>query len=188
MSSKRLNLVVASCKNRGIGKNNRLPWRLSGDMAFFKRITSDTKDKSKQNAVIMGRKTWQSIPEKFRPLPNRVNVVISREMKEAPEGAYIARGLDEAIDVVTSPALADKVEGIFVIGGSSIYSLALESPHCHRIYHTMILHDFECDTFLPEFDTEKFQQVTHPDVPENIQTDKNKDKDISYKFEVLEKI
>ena len=73
-------LVVAACKNNGIGKDGKLPWSLPGDMAHFKRVTSHTIDDSKQNAVIMGRKTWNSIPEKFRPLPKRLNVILSREV------------------------------------------------------------------------------------------------------------
>ena len=71
-------LVVAATRKLGIGKAGTMPWKLPGDMAYFKELTSKTADAGKQNAVIMGRKTWESIPPKFRPLPNRVNVVLTR--------------------------------------------------------------------------------------------------------------
>ena len=77
MSSKGLIVIVAATKANGIGVNGRLPWRLPGDMAYFARITSNAPE-GYTNAVIMGRKTWESIPLKFRPLPKRVNLVISR--------------------------------------------------------------------------------------------------------------
>ena len=71
-------LVVAATRKLGIGKAGSMPWKLPGDMAYFKEITSRTADPGKQNAVIMGRKTWESIPSKFRPLPGRINVVLTR--------------------------------------------------------------------------------------------------------------
>ena len=71
-------LVVAAAKNMGIGKEGGLPWSLPGDMAYFKYLTSRTRDAAKQNAVIMGRRTWESIPAKFRPLKGRINVVLTR--------------------------------------------------------------------------------------------------------------
>ena len=71
-------LVVAATRKLGIGKSGTMPWKLPGDMAYFKELTSKTAESGKQNAVIMGRKTWESIPPKFRPLPNRVNVVLTR--------------------------------------------------------------------------------------------------------------
>lgn len=80
-------LVVAATKDSfGIGKDGTMPWKLPGDMAYFKALTSQTRDSKKQNAVIMGRKTWDSIPAKFRPLPGRINVILSRSMAK-PEPA-----------------------------------------------------------------------------------------------------
>lgn len=80
MLSKKVSMIAAMCEGNGIGFNGSLPWRLKNELAFFTRITSDTLDKSKKNAVIMGRKSWDSIPIKYKPLPGRINVVISRRM------------------------------------------------------------------------------------------------------------
>jgi dihydrofolate reductase/thymidylate synthase len=71
-------LVVAAARNMGIGKDGGMPWNLPGDMAYFKDLTSRTRDAAKENAVIMGRRTWESIPARFRPLKGRINVVLSR--------------------------------------------------------------------------------------------------------------
>ena len=71
-------IVVAATRQLGIGVNGDLPWKVSGDMKYFKELTKVTRDRAKRNAVVMGRNTWESIPEKFRPLPGRLNVVLSR--------------------------------------------------------------------------------------------------------------
>ncbi|XP_060586226.1 dihydrofolate reductase-like [Ruditapes philippinarum] len=155
---KKLHLVVAACNNNGIGINGNLPWRLKKDMEFFKKMTSDTINPDKQNAVIMGRKTWFSIPEKFRPLKGRVNIVLSRELKEVPTGVHIARSLPEAVSLVETE-LSDLVENIHIIGGSSVYKEAMAGPYPCRIYLTRVLKDFECDTFLPEISDEKFTKI-----------------------------
>ncbi len=84
--------IVACTRDGGIGKEGRLPWKLSGDMAYFKRVTLDTEDvPGARNAVIMGRKTWESIPKSFRPLADRLNVVLSRNPKSInlPDGVVV---------------------------------------------------------------------------------------------------
>jgi len=179
-----ISLIAAACESLGIGFRGDLPWKLRKEMAYFNRMTTYTKNPDKQNAVIMGRKTWFSIPAKRRPLPKRINVVISREMKEVPEGAdYLANSIEEAVRLLTSPPTAEKVERLWVIGGSGIYKAAIESRMCHRIYLTRIMAKFDCDTFFPEISTDKFLMVSDPNVPEEIQEENG----IKYKFEVYEK-
>nr|XP_027213455.1 dihydrofolate reductase-like isoform X1 [Penaeus vannamei] len=191
--SVRLNIIVAACENHGIGINGELPWKLREEMKYFSRMTKATKSLEKQNAVMMGRKTWESIPAKFRPLPGRLNLVISSRAKlpwkhirrdPGPEfnGSTVCASFKEAIDEVQSRT--DEVESLWAIGGSSIYEMALESEHLHRIYLTRILKDFECDTFLPLFDPKKFQIVTDPAVPAELQ----QEGDITYKYEIYEKV
>nr|KAG5693387.1 hypothetical protein BaRGS_015674 [Batillaria attramentaria] len=132
----------------------------------------------------MGRKTWFSIPEKMRPLPGRVNVVLSKEMAEAPKGAFLARSLTEAVDMVTSDPLSTKVESVFVIGGSSVYGEAMNGRYPCRLYLTRVLGDFKCDTFLPDIDDTKFCKVPNPDtIPSETLNENN----IDFKFEVYEK-
>jgi len=127
----RFSVVVAACKHtRGIGAAGKLPWRLSGDMAFFKQLTRSTVDPLKRNACIMGRKTWDSIPEKFRPLADRVNVGISRTLRkeDRPEAVVLASSLDDALRQLSAGALGESIEGVFVIGGSSVYADAPAKP------------------------------------------------------------
>merc|ERR550514_2288490 len=92
-----VSVIVASTGRGGIGKDGGIPWRLKDDMAYFKRVTTNA-PAGKTNVVIMGRKTWDSIPAKFRPLAGRINVVLSRSAEaEALEGATLARSLSDAL-------------------------------------------------------------------------------------------
>ncbi|KAK4043229.1 dihydrofolate reductase [Parachaetomium inaequale] len=181
-----LTLIVAATQQMGIGRNGTLPWTgLRKEMAYFARVTkrlpraslppSTTSTNSNpgstvggqlQNAVIMGRKTWESIPERFRPLPGRVNVVISRSASSSPsassttpaggeggddgKGVVMAGSLEEALRY-----LGDKREGeqgvgrVFVIGGAQIYRAALGLREARRVLLTRVRSEFECDTFFP---------------------------------------
>ncbi|XP_006004436.1 dihydrofolate reductase isoform X2 [Latimeria chalumnae] len=183
-----LNSIVAVCPNLGIGKDGNLPWhpkRLSNEFRYFQKMTTTPTVEGKQNVVIMGRKTWFSIPEKNRPLKGRVNVVLSRELQEAPEGAhYLARDLDSALKLLESPELADRVDLVWIIGGSALYKEALEHPSQHRLFVTRVLQQFECDTYLPEINFNKFTLLPEfPGVSSAIQEESG----IQYKFEVYEK-
>lgn len=173
--------IVAVCRGNGIGINNKLPWRLKNEMAYFTRITQTTIDSSKVNAVIMGRKTWQSIPPKYAPLAGRLNVVLSRSMDNVPEKAdLLFSSLPSAIESLKKNC---KVENIFIIGGSQIYEEALKNDLCDRVYITRIDGEFECDSFFPELDSSKFYEVTDEHVPSEIQEEKG----INYKFHVYER-
>ena len=136
-----ISIIVAVAKNGVIGDKNSLLWHITEDMRFFKRNTSG-------HPVIMGRKTYESLG---RPLPNRVNVVISRTIKEI-EGCTVVGSLEEAI------ALFPAEEEIFIIGGAQIYALALEVAD--RFYLTRVEHDYEGDTSFPEWDQSKWNLLS----------------------------
>lgn len=144
-------IVVAVDDQSGIGKEGKLPWRLSADLKRFKEITATRNDPSKINAVIMGRKTWESLPDQYRPLPGRINIVLSRnEQVLLPEGVSKAKNLQDALQITTQSFLQKKIENIFVIGGAQIFKEALLSAQCRQIHLTRIKGVFHCDVFFPE--------------------------------------
>jgi dihydrofolate reductase len=144
-------VVVAVDRRLGIGKGGELPWRLSGDLKFFKQLTTSVSDPGGRNAVIMGRKTWESIPPKRRPLPDRTNIVVTRDSNYAvPEGVIRASSLDDALAKLSNPP----TEHCFVIGGGEIYKQAVGDPRCRKIYLTAVSGEFGCDTFFPPFEQE----------------------------------
>lgn len=167
----RLNLIVAVCENMGIGVNGNLPWKLKSELAFFKRMTLETSDASKTNMVIMGRRTWESIPAKFRPLPGRVNVVLSSKPRTSdfPQDVEVYSSLEALVKELQEGPLAERIETAWIIGGSSVYRQALESKFCHRVYLTKIHKDYECDTFLDPINEAHFQTVSDPNVPSDVQ-------------------
>jgi dihydrofolate reductase len=117
-------IVVAATREMGIGKQGTLPWKLPTDMKFFKTVTTSTSSSSKKNAVIMGRHTWESIPEKFRPLPGRLNVVLSRSGIKGTgslEGVVVSESLNAALGLLATPPHLSQVESVFVIGGGQVY-------------------------------------------------------------------
>lgn len=130
----RLNLIYARAANGVIGKDNALPWHLPEDMAHFKRMTAGA-------PVVMGRKTWDSLPPRFRPLPGRRNIVVTRQADWAAEGAERAGSLAEAMSLC-----ADTAE-TWVIGGAQIYAEA--APLAQRAVVTEIERDFEGDAWAP---------------------------------------
>lgn len=138
-------IIVAADEDGGIGRDGGLPWRLKGDLAWFRRQTTRTTTEGARNAVIMGRRTWQSIPERFRPLPKRLNIVLSRSALQLPAGVLAARSLDEAL----TRAAEAGAESTFVIGGGAVYLEALARPDCARVLLTRVSGTHECDTFLP---------------------------------------
>ena len=153
MSKHPLYIIVAVDEANGIGYQGQIPWHLKGDMQFFKKITTETSVPGKQNMVVMGRKTWESLPERFRPLPDRVNVVLSRNHDYKLMGAELFNSLEQVVTVAD-----DSVEKIFVIGGATVYAQALRSGLIDGIYLTRIARKFNCDAAFPEVPTE-FKQV-----------------------------
>jgi dihydrofolate reductase/thymidylate synthase len=154
-----ISVIVATTQKGGIGKDGTLPWKLPEDMAHFKKITTATTP-GKSAAVIMGRKTWESIPEKFRPLPDRVNVVLSKSSSDSsfasrfPNGVLLASSVEDALSQLST---RNDVSEIFAIGGESVYKEVIEMPSCSRIFITRIAKDIECDAFFPAFDESLFK-------------------------------
>ncbi|KAM9858960.1 dihydrofolate reductase [Aulostomus maculatus] len=186
--SRVLNAIVAVCPDLGIGKNGDLPWhpvRLNNEFKHFRRMTSTPSVEGKQNVVIMGRKTWFSIPEKNRPLNNRINVVLSRELKAPPEGAhFLAANFASALKLVDTE-LSELADQVWVIGGSSLYKELMDTSGRRRLFVTQILKQFECDTFLPAISLDKYHLLPEfPGVPQELQEENG----IQYRFEVYESI
>ena len=153
--------VLAADAGRGIGVANGLPWpKLPTDVEHFKRVTTQTRDPARKNAVIMGRKTWDSLPPRWRPLAGRVNVVVSRARVELPAGVLLAHDLDDAI----TRATAAGVEQIFVVGGAQIYAEAFRDPRCELVYYTDVRGTFPTDAHVPALDTLGFAREASSDV------------------------
>lgn len=153
MAEPSFDIVVAADEALGIGRQGGIPWRLPGDVKHLVRLTRQTRDPGAENAVLMGRATWDSIPERFRPLKGRENVVLSRNPSlELPAGVSRAGCLRDGLRLV-----ADRCERLFVLGGGQIYEEAVQNPGCRAIYLTRVLSTFDCDTFFPHF-ADRFQR------------------------------
>ncbi|MFA5829473.1 MAG: dihydrofolate reductase [Candidatus Gracilibacteria bacterium] len=152
----KFSLVVAVDQEFGIGKNNTMPWRLPSDLKYFSDVTTGVQYQQKTNAVIMGRKTWDSLPEKHRPLKNRVNIVLSRGELTLPEGVLLFHSLEEALKSLEETSQQNfQIENVFVIGGANIFAQAIDHPDCQTIYLTQIEQTFNCDTFFPKESLQK---------------------------------
>uniref|UniRef100_A0A8C9H276 dihydrofolate reductase n=1 Tax=Piliocolobus tephrosceles TaxID=591936 RepID=A0A8C9H276_9PRIM len=135
----------------------------------------------------MCRKIWFSIPEKNRPLKDRINLVLSRELKEPPQGAHsLARSLDDILKLTEQPELANKVEMIWIVGGSFVYKEAMNHPKHLQLFVTRIMRDFENDTFFsPEIDLEKYKLL--PEYP-GVLSDVQEEKEIKFKFKYMRRM
>lgn len=139
-----LYIIVATDHNLGIGKNGKMPWGFQKEMKHFREVTMATQNPAKQNMVLMGRTTWESIPEAHRPLKNRKNVVLTRTPDFHAEGAETALSLDKALQRAD-----ESIESIFIIGGGKVYAEALTLASLDGIYLTRIDKIYECDTYFP---------------------------------------
>jgi len=142
-----ISLIAAVSRNHVIGKNNDLPWHLPDDMKYFMQTT-------KEHYVIMGRKNYESIPEKFRPLPNRTNIVVTRTKDFNAPNCLVVNSTEEGL------ALAKQAnqDEIFIIGGSEIYALGL--PMAERLYLTEIDAIIDGDTYFPEINKGEWREVS----------------------------
>lgn len=150
-------IAAISKKKSGIGFQGGMPWTLRKDLRYFNKITTN-QDNKLSNVVIMGRKTWESLPEKYRPLPNRINVIISSRDLQYPD-TIVCRTLTEALGYLETYVYINP-EGTFVIGGEMLYAEAIKHPECDKIYLTEIYKDYECDRFFPKIDVDKFSIIS----------------------------
>jgi dihydrofolate reductase len=147
-----VSLIAALAKNHVIGKNNDLPWNLPDDMKYFMQTT-------KGHHVIMGRKNYQSIPEKFRPLPNRTNIVVTRQKTFQAPGCIVVHSIGEGLAIADN----NREPELFIVGGAEIYKAAMK--HTQRMYLTEIHAVIEGDTYFPEFPQAEWKEVSrihHP--------------------------
>lgn len=153
-------VVVAATRDMGIGKDGKLPWNLPSDLKFFKELTTSTVDPKKKNALIMGRKTWESIPLKYQPLPGRLNVVLTRSGNlgiDTAVNVVLCGSIASAMELLTQPPYSQSIEKVFVIGGGQILKEALNAPQCDAIHITEIETSIDCDTFIPPIDFSMFR-------------------------------
>ncbi|MBT6032845.1 MAG: type 3 dihydrofolate reductase [Kordiimonadaceae bacterium] len=141
-------LIVAATENGVIGKDNDMPWKISSDLQYFKKITMN-------KPIIMGRKTFQSIG---KPLPGRVNIVITRDTNFVVDGVITAHSVDMALDVAKGMAGSKGLKEIMVIGGAQIYALCL--PQADRLYLTRIHAEIEGDAYFPELDAKDWLEYS----------------------------
>lgn len=142
-------IIVAYDEERGIGKNGKIPWRSPKDMKRFKELTMN-------NTILMGRKTWESLPKK--PLPGRKNVIISKTMSplNTPD-VIVFNDIERAFDYIA-------LENGFVIGGRGLYEMALKDKRCKKLYVTEIPGKYDCDVVFPQINTSWFELVqSEPD-------------------------
>mmetsp|Transcript_62073 Transcript_62073/g.116083 ORF Transcript_62073/g.116083 Transcript_62073/m.116083 type:complete len:502 (-) Transcript_62073:177-1682(-) len=180
MAPATMSVIVAMTQKHGIGKDGDIPWKLTEDLAHFKKVTTAVGADAKQNAVIMGRKTWESIPERFRPLPGRLNVVLTSSAgtdTSYPKGVLLAESMEAAVEMLESRS---DVAEVFVIGGHAAYKQAMEMPCCVRLFVTRVAKDFDCDVFFPAIDENQFQLV-------NVSTSRSSG-DIPFDFVIYERL
>lgn len=144
-----LSLIAAVARHNAIGRRNELLWHESADQKRFRAVTMGS-------PVIMGRRTWDSLPARFRPLPGRLNIVLTRDPSWRAEGAVRVASLDEAL------AHAGSAAKVFVIGGAQLYEMAL--PRADELVLTEIDAEFpDADTFFPAWDRATFEQIARED-------------------------
>ncbi|TXT07131.1 hypothetical protein VHUM_03301 [Vanrija humicola] len=178
--------IVAATLDNGIGREGGLPWRLPGEMKYFARVTTgDALPAHTHNAVIMGRKTWDGIPPKFRPLKDRHNLVVSRAGVDVGDAALTTphNSLEAAISSVP-----DSTHRTFLIGGAQLYNQSLPQ-HVDRVLLTRVLESLPCDAFLDDFTADKrWRRAPHAELREwvgwEVPEGDVEEKGIRYRFEM----
>lgn len=144
-------LIWAMARNGVIGRDNKLPWYLPEDLKYFKRVTTG-------KPVIMGRKTYDSIG---RPLPNRTNIVVTRDASLQLPGVKVVTSLDDALDLARAESVISDVEEVIVMGGAEIYAQAL--PLADRLYVTLVHAEVDGDAVFPPIDLDAYQELARED-------------------------
>lgn len=134
-----ISLIVAMSKNRVIGKDGKMPWHLPNDLKYFKQVTTD-------NVVVMGRKTFESMG---KPLSNRINIILTKDVNYKAEGCLVFNSIDHLLESIKH------ISNVFVIGGSELYKQFL--PIAKKLYITYLNHEFNGDTFFPEYDENEWR-------------------------------
>lgn len=168
MKPLRISILVAMASNRVIGQKNALPWHLPEDLKHFKALTMG-------HGIIMGRKTYESIG---RPLPGRLNVLITRQKNYHVDGAIVAHSIDEALQVCKNEKAISGES--FIIGGAELYQQTMTL--CHRMYITEIRQRFDGDTFFPKFDPDEWVETACEK-----QSSNNNGNELAYQFVVLDR-
>ena len=170
MALPQLVLVVARARNGVIGRDGDLPWRLRSDLQRFKALTLG-------KPCIMGRRTWDSLP--LKPLPGRLNLVLSRDESFEARGAVVCTTLDEAVEIARETAEEDGVDEVCIIGGTALFGMAL--PRAKRLYLTEVEAEPEGDATFPTFDEGAWKEISSEAFPAG-----EKD-DHAFVFRVLER-
>lgn len=160
---KSLDVIVACDIKNGIGKNGHIPWLIQEDMEHFRNLTIKSSI-GKSNAVIMGRKTWESIPSQHRPLTGRFNIVVSSS--SIGQGVITVNSFEEALKAANA---FSNIERVFVIGGQRIYEEALQCDCIENVYLTRVHSNFDCDVWFPPLLQDKFQLTQYSEVKETIE-------------------
>ena len=194
MPSPSLTIIVAATSSHlGIGLKGTLPWRLKREIAYFKRATTYHPE-NRTNVVIMGRKCWESIPPKFRPLPTRHNIVLSRKGKvegisEESAGVEVASSLRDALTRLKGSEFGR----IFIIGGGEVYQEAMQMASCDKILFTEVKADMETDVDYPiDFRRDQeWARMSHEELEAFVGGDVHKgdiiEDDLSYEFQMWER-
>lgn len=162
---KKFSIILAMDNKNWIWKDNDLAWKIPSDLKYFKKITTTTEDLAKLNAVVMWRKTWDSIPSQYKPLPDRINCIISRKLHNESNYSNIDdfvlhfNSFEHALEELEKK---ENVENIFIIGWSSVYNIVLIHPMLDKVYLTEVDWDFNCDRHV-EFDRNSFTIESYSD-------------------------
>ena len=178
----KFNIILAVDEKNWLWKLGDLAWKLPWDLKYFKKTTSKTKDLGKHNVVIMWRKTWDSIPGKFRPLPDRINCILSKTLKtesidsDINDFVLYFNDFDHCLKELDKK---DNIETVYLIWGWSLYNQFINHPKLKKIYITKVLWDFDCDVFFDGIPKNFYLKKYSDDIEEN---------GVKYRFEQWKKI